>query len=160
MSPALTTAAPFRVAPASVPRRNLLTNRSRRRLDNSLALRKYAQVYSSPNGHYALEARSSTPAYHPPTYERWPTEAGGALSTAVMPAYSTGLVDERHRTPPPHPGDARFGQPLQQPRQYWNEYAAFPPLGYGELHDPALAVHGEPQQIYPLPGFGLYPQNQ
>ncbi|KAJ7248172.1 fungal-specific transcription factor domain-containing protein [Mycena haematopus] len=134
--------------------------------DNLLALRQYTQVYSS-NGHYGLEARSNTPGYYPPTYERWPTEAGGALafqgalSTAVMPAYSTGLVDERHRAQqPPHPGEARFGQPLQQPQQYWNDYAAFPPLGYGELHDPALAVHGEPQQIYPLPDFGLYPQNQ
>ncbi|KAF8178184.1 fungal-specific transcription factor domain-containing protein [Mycena galopus ATCC 62051] len=125
--------------------------------DNFLAMRQYAPVYP-PNGHYGIEARSSTPAYYPPgssPYERWPPEDGGALafqsalSTAVMgPAYSTGLVDERNRAPP-----------LPQQQQYWNEYAAFPPLesGYGQLHDPAL--HGEPQ-IYPLHDFELYPSNQ
>ncbi|KAF7366374.1 Zn(2)-C6 fungal-type domain-containing protein [Mycena sanguinolenta] len=134
-----------------------------------LPLRPYAPVYTT-NGHYEAEARSAPTAYYPSAsspYDRWPTEAGGglafqgALSTAVMgPAYSTGLVEERHRAPPPpHEGEPRFGQPLQQPQQYWNEYAAFPPLGYGELHDPSLAVH-EPQQIYPLHDFGMYPQNQ
>ncbi|KAJ7778867.1 fungal-specific transcription factor domain-containing protein [Mycena olivaceomarginata] len=113
-------------------------------------------------------ARSSQSAYYPAgssPFERWPTEDGGAalafqgaLSTAVMgPAYSTGLVDERHRAPA-HEGEARFGQQLPQ---YWNEYSAFPPLepGYADLQDPALAVHGEPQ-IYPLHDFGLYSQNQ
>ncbi|KAJ6511534.1 fungal-specific transcription factor domain-containing protein, partial [Mycena vitilis] len=133
--------------------------------ESFLPLRQFAQGYSA-NGHYSHETRSPV-AYYPPSaspYERWPAEDGGALpfqgavlSTAVLgPAYSTGLVDDR-RPPPVHEGEPRFGQPQQQ---YWNDYAAFPPgLGpvYGELHDPALAVHAEPH--YPLHEFSLYNQN-
>ncbi|KAK7019960.1 Zn(2)-C6 fungal-type domain-containing protein [Favolaschia claudopus] len=136
--------------------------------------RQYPQMYSA-NGHYGIDSRGNQPAYFPPgpPYDLLrPTDGTlpfqGALSTAVMgPAYSTGLVDE-HQPPVTGP-HARFGHHAaaalpqqQQPQQYWNEYAPFPPLasGYGELHDPAaLAVHGEPQ-IYPLHDFGMYPPNQ
>ncbi|KAJ7768678.1 fungal-specific transcription factor domain-containing protein [Mycena maculata] len=134
--------------------------------ESFLAMRPFAPVYQE-NGHYGLEARA--PAYYPPPaapYERWPVEGAGAglafqsaLSTAVMgPAYSTGLVDDRHRAPP-HDGGPRFGQ-----QQYWEgEYAPFPQLGagYGALQDPAgLAVHpAEPSQIYPLHDqYNLYTQ--
>ncbi|KAJ6481874.1 fungal-specific transcription factor domain-containing protein [Mycena sanguinolenta] len=107
-----------------------------------IPLRPYAPIYAT-NGHYGVEPRSAPAAYYPPAsspYDRWPTEAGGglafqgALSTAVMgPAYSTGLVEERRAPPPPpHAPEPRFGQPLQQPQQYWNEYTAFPPLGMQE----------------------------
>ncbi|KAJ7662169.1 fungal-specific transcription factor domain-containing protein [Mycena polygramma] len=134
--------------------------------ENFLPLRQFTQGYSA-NGHYAHETRSPV-AYYPPSaspYERWPAEDGAALpfqgsvlSTAVLgPAYSTGLVDDR-RPPPVHEGEPRFGQPQHQ-QQYWNDYAAFPPgLGpvYGELHDPALAVHTEPH--YSLHEFSLYNQ--
>lgn len=130
--------------------------------ENLLSLRQFAPPYE--NGHYGLEVRDSPITYYPPSvssYERWPTQDGGALtfqgvlSTAVLgPAYSTGLGDERHR-PPSHPAEPRFGHPDQQ---YWNDYAAFPPLGpgYGELHDPALAAQTDPQ-IYP---FSFHNQNQ
>ncbi|KAF7342119.1 Zn(2)-C6 fungal-type domain-containing protein [Mycena venus] len=137
---------------------------------NLLTLRQYPPVYH-PNGQYVLEARNTPASYYPPapsTFERWPTEDGGALafqgalSTAVMgPAYSTGLVDEPHRAPA-HEGESRFGQqPMPQQQQYWNEYAAFTPLGpgYGELHDPSIAVHGGEPQLYPLHDFALYPPN-
>ncbi|KAJ6562490.1 fungal-specific transcription factor domain-containing protein [Mycena capillaripes] len=136
--------------------------------ENLLALRQFPPAYTTnTNGHYGLEVRDSPAGYYPPPlspYERWPTENGGALafqgalSTAVMgPAYSTGLGDERHR-PPPHEAEPRFGHQEQQ--QYWHDYAAFPPLGpgYGELQDPALAAHPDPQ-IYPLHEFSLYNQN-
>ncbi|KAJ7443938.1 fungal-specific transcription factor domain-containing protein [Mycena galericulata] len=135
--------------------------------ENFIPLRQFAPVYQV-NGHYGNEPRN--PAYYPPPaspYERWPAEGAGSamgagalafqgtLSTAVMgPAYSTGLVDERHRVAP-HEGGPRYPQ-----QQYWNDYAAFPQLGYNPLHDPSgLAVHPTEPPMYPLhEQYNMYTQ--
>ncbi|KAJ6622771.1 fungal-specific transcription factor domain-containing protein [Mycena sp. CBHHK59/15] len=140
--------------------------------DDYLTLRaqNYAPSAYAANGHYAhhhhapldVEGPGGRSPYYqqPPAYDRWPAEAGGmgalafqgALSTSVMgPAYSTGLVDERHRAH--HHGDAT--EPHYPQQQYWSDYAAFPQLGttYGGLPDQAtLAVHpAEPQMYHQLP---------